>query len=226
MSVFSSVIAQIWAHPANRGSRLRAVAKAVSWQLHKRIVRTPVDIDLQGLIFRVYPNSHSGSRALYFAGLPDYWEMRFLLDFLRRGDRFVDIGANVGIYSVLAASVVEQSGSVDAFEPANLPRARLRESVDLNGLTNVAVHAVAVGEGGGEVRMDNEGDDCCAHIVATGAFAGAGEHEGANVRMARLDDCLPPRCYAMAKLDLEGFEPFAIRGALRLIAGGTCRCCC
>src|SRR6266542_1227032 len=104
----------IWEHPANRNNRIAAVAKAALWQAYKRTIRRPLDLTVYGgLRLRAYPDSHEPGRFIYYGGLPDYEEMTFMCRYLRQGDRFIDGGANVGAYTLLAASLVGPTGSVD-----------------------------------------------------------------------------------------------------------------
>jgi FkbM family methyltransferase len=155
--------------------------------------------------------------------------MRFMQDYLRPGDRFIDVGANVGLYSLLARSVVGPTGRVDAFEPGTAVLPRLEESLRLNQLENVVVHRVGLGEAAGQVVFDSTGDDCTAH-VAPGAIPGvhdspnACQHDASQhdaIQIVRLDEYLPDVSYAMAKFDIEGYEPFAIRGASRFLDRGN-----
>lgn len=203
----------IWTHPANRQHRLRSIWRALAWQVHKRLTGTPVDVGIRELRLRCYPDSHSASRAIYFSGLPDYWEMRFMIDYLRPGDRFIDVGANVGLYTLLAGSIVGSAGHIDAFEPGALAADRLRESVEVNAMTNVSLHPVAVSDVAGKANFILTDDDCCAHI-SPAALDGVCSRP---VPTVRLDTHLLNQFYAMAKMDIEGFEPFAVRGASSLM---------
>lgn len=142
--------------------------------------------------------------------------MRFMLDYLRPGDRFIDVGANIGLYSIFAAAIAGPSGHVDAFEPAALPAERFQESVDINGLTNVSLHRVAVSDVAGTTNFNVTLEDCTAHI-SPASQGGTGSDRVCTVR---LDEYLPAEPYAMAKLDLEGYEPLAVRGAAGLMKQG------
>jgi FkbM family methyltransferase len=195
----------IWEHPANRGGRLRALGKAALWQAYKRTIRRPFNLPVHdGLRLRAYPDSHEPGRFIYFGGLPDFEEMIFMRRYLRPGDRFVDGGANVGAYTLLAASLVGPSGRVDAFEPSRLEVGRLRENVSLNGLDQVRVHEAALADVAGQAAF-TVGRSSSNRLEAE---AGA-----TTVSVATLDEALPDGTYAMAKLDLEGAEPLALRGA-------------
>ncbi|MDH3464456.1 MAG: FkbM family methyltransferase [Gammaproteobacteria bacterium] len=213
----SSAVRQVWTHPANRGLRSRAILRYFAWQAWKRVVGGPVDVSYHGLRLRCYADSHSASAALYFSGLPEYREMSFVVQYLRPGDRFLDVGANIGIYTLLATTRVGAAGYVHAFEPAYVPLQRLRENVALNNLNNVSVHAAAVAESNGNREFGFSGDD------STGRIRGAADRSigGAEVTTVRLDDYFENENFTMAKFDIEGAEPLALRGAAKMLSKGN-----
>ena len=202
MKLFS----EIWTHPANRKAPFRALMRAIHWQITKRLTGRPYDISYHGLKLRCYPDSHSASRAVYFSGLPDYREMRFILDFLRPGDQFIDVGANVGLYTLLALSAVGPTGYVHAFEPNPTVIRILNESLQLNAVENVAIHAIGLADTEGVAGFALTDDDCTAHIVGLSPSPARTE-----IPIGRLDQILDNVPYAMAKFDIEGYEPFSIR---------------
>ncbi len=213
-----NLLTDIWTHPANRQARVAAVVRAMKWQAYKRIMRSHIDLPYHGLKLRCQPESHSASRAIYFSGLPDYPEMRFIQDYLKPGDTFIDIGANVGLYTLLALSIVGKTGHVHAFEP-NASTAKLfSESIRLNAAQNVTLHQVAVGEQNANVAFESTGDNCTAHVDPDQSPTNV---DSEQVEIVRLDDYLPKSEFAMAKLDIEGFEPFALRGAKQLLTAGN-----
>ena len=201
------LLGDILGHPANRDARFSTLMRSLAWQCTKRVTGQPQDIPYHGKLLRCYPTSHSASRAIYFSCLPDYWEMRFILDYLRPGDTFIDIGANIGLYTLLALSIVGDQGHVHAFEPNRRVASILHESLALNAATNVTVHEIGLSDTGGTAAFVADGEDCTAHIAASLGDAGA------HIPLGRLDQLLVEAPYAMMKLDIEGYEIFAIRGA-------------
>jgi FkbM family methyltransferase len=209
----------IWDHPANKGRRFSALGKTVAWQAYKRTVGMPFSLSVyDGLKFRCYPDSTEPGRFLYYGGLPDFEEMQFMRRYLRPGDSFIDCGANVGIYTLLAASLVGPEGAVHSFEPTPKSVARLVENVLLNQLTQVTIHTSAVSSSMAEV------------VFVIGRDTGAGnrmetaEDEGvASVAVVSvpLDDVLVDQQFAMAKFDVEGAEGLALQGARRLLESGN-----
>ena len=209
------LIREIWQHPANRPRRVSAVAKAVLWQAHKHTIRRPFDLAVYGrLRVRAYPDSEEVGRVIYFGGIPDYEEMTFMRRYLRPGDWFMDGGANIGLYTLLAASLVGGTGRVDAFEPAPLEVRRLRENVARNDLAHVLVHEAALADcpGEAEFTVDRPGSNRLRRAED--------QQAGLTVVSVVTIDSAVPSGYAMAKLDLEGAEPLALRGAERHLKAG------
>jgi len=219
MAGLSALIGYIWRHPGNRGRRGAALARAAVWQVFKRVTGSSRDLRLWGgMRLRCYPDSTCASSALYSGGLPEFDEMRFLMHYLRRGDGFLDVGANIGLYTLLASALVGTDGSVDAFEPSRREAARLRENLGLNSLVQVRVHEVAVTDREGPVRLAAGRDptiglDQTWHL-RTGEDA---EGESFEVPGIRLDDAVAGRRYALGKVDIEGAEPLALAGAVSML---------
>jgi FkbM family methyltransferase len=210
-----TILKRTWNHPSNRDRRARAVGAAVAWQVEKRVLRRPRDVPYFGFQLRCYPDSQSASNVIYFTPRFNPAEMDFITAYLRPGDGFLDVGANIGTYALLARSVVGPDGWVDGFEPHPVAAERFRENVDRNGLTNVTVHQAAVGQTPGQVAFV-AGDDV-SNRVASSFDAGK---RTVDVEVVTLDQELGDRTYAMGKLDVEGFETAALRGARgHLVAG-------
>ena len=212
------MLRSLWNHPANVNQRWAGIGRYARWQFYKRVVRKNLAFPYHGFVLPGYSDSHSMSAAYYFSGFPDWWEMRFIADYLRPGDRFLDVGANVGLYSLLAAALVGSTGHVDAFEPATVPSLRLQEAIDLNQLNStVSIHGYAVTDHAGTVDFGFSVDDCQSHVRRLE------EQEGSSVSIpaVRLDDYSSATVYAMAKFDIEGHEPLALAGASAMLAAGN-----
>ncbi|HYG27335.1 MAG TPA: FkbM family methyltransferase [Caulobacteraceae bacterium] len=129
---------------------------------------------------------------------------------LRPGDTFVDAGANIGFYTVMAAHLVGPRGRVIAFEMMPDTAAILRRHVEMNGLTNVTVVEQALSERAGEAVE--------AHVV-DGKFGQASlssDKGGRSISVATttLDLALSDvSSVRLMKMDIEGAEERALRGA-------------
>lgn len=168
-----------------------------------------------------YPHSTAATAVLY-RGLYDWSEMNFLLQYLRPGDCFVDVGANVGVYSLLATAV--DGTTVIAVEPSTATADRLEENVRLNGLEDrIAVGRVAAGAtSGGEVEV-TKGLDARNRVVRPTRFvqgqprSEAPPAESETVPLATVDSLTAGSAVALLKVDVEGYEFEVLSGATDLL---------
>ena len=205
VSQATDVVRFIWDHPANRHRRGRQLARAVSFQVQARLLHRRVQAPV-GAAGRIWVDLHrnSASKALY-ANPPDVPEMLVWQRFLRPGDLFVDVGANVGTYTVLAAGL---GASVVAVEAAADTARLLRENVELNRFDDVEVVEAAAGARRGSVRFLS-GQDSVNRIDPGGE---------AEVEMVTLDSLIGDRPVAGLKVDVEGFELQVLEGAAGALA--------
>lgn len=154
---------------------------------------------------------------------------RFLDAYLRPGDVFLDIGANVGLYTIAAARIVGGSGSVHAFEPCTQTFARLEENVRLNGLRGVSCHRCALSDSNAEAELSLAKDGFDAWNSLGKPYMG--EPGGSEtVRTVTLDSFvkekqLAGRITAM-KIDVEGWENQVLAGAEQLLAAANAPVLC
>jgi FkbM family methyltransferase len=147
----------------------------------------------------------TGATGNIYCGLHEFSDMAFLLHLLRPGDLFVDVGANIGSYTVLASAVCG-SNSI-SFEPDPVTVLALQRNVAVNSIeTLVTVRNAAVGEMKGIVHF-TIGLDTTNHV------ADPRDERTREVPVECLDDVLAGREPTMIKLDVEGFEAMAFAGA-------------
>lgn len=192
--------------------------------LHRRI--NPADTDVEhhsvyGVRLRLDLNDYI-QRGIYY----DAWEtheLNFAEAMLRGGDVFIDVGANVGIFTLVAARRVGDAGIVHSFEPVPANYTRLSENVALNGFTNVRLNRAAAGAEPGELRFGLETE----MEVASGAAMSGFYTAGASLRpikapVVRLDDYLAEqnddRRVRLIKIDVEGYEPRVLEGLRQSLA--------
>lgn len=140
---------------------------------------------------------------------------------LRRGDTFIDGGANNGLVTLVAAWRVGGKGRVYSFEPNPVVHERLRWHVVSNGLAQVLAMPKGLSDREEELELcvpgrDNLGAGTCAPLPER--YGGEVQHR-CTVRLVRADACeeITVRGELMVKLDIEGFELRAIRGMSGLI---------
>lgn len=144
------------------------------------------------------------------------WEpdaSRWLIGGMRRGSCFVDVGAHVGYYSVLASKAVCYEGKIHAFEPDPLNFDLLQRNIALNGLKNVQAHNAAVSNHCGRETLFKSGKNTGDHrIVADG------ERTTIGVDCVKLDTVLAGQQIDTIKIDTQGAECHVLEGARKLMA--------
>jgi FkbM family methyltransferase len=133
--------------------------------------------------------------------------------FLRPGSTFVDVGANVGDYSLLAASIVGDAGRVLCFEPEPQNRYWLQKSIDLNGYKNMDVFPVALSDTNRQASL-YLGEIAGYHTL----IPGHPERQAGTITVPTrtLDSHLKElgrERIDMMKIDVEGAELQVLRGA-------------
>ena len=118
-SAVVSVLGGVLRHPANRGARLRSILRVLRFQARGRVLRKPTTVPYARSSKIVARVDDGASRRAAYAPFPDYPEMAVWTQQLGDGDLFVDVGASVGLYSLVAT---EQGAELICLEP--LPRAR------------------------------------------------------------------------------------------------------
>jgi FkbM family methyltransferase len=169
--------------------------------------------------FKMYVDTRDIGMASHLM-LDGYWELwvtEFLADRLDRGMTVIDVGANLGYFTLIMAEMVGEHGTVHAFEP-NPPIARLlRHSVHVNGfLSRVHIHPEALGDRDGTARLIvPENYPGGAALVP----AGEGATEGL-VPVRRLDSYAELLDADIIKIDAEGGERSIWAGMAGLLARG------
>lgn len=135
------------------------------------------------------------------------------VEHVRPGATVLDVGANAGYYTLLAATLAGPEGRVVAFEPEPAIARFLRRHVAINRLRNVRVEEAAVSDRDGTARFEGGTGSGTGHL--TGAGAG-----GREVRTVRLDTLCAASGLApdAVKMDVEGAEMDALRGARETLA--------
>lgn len=146
----------------------------------------------------------TGASKVVYGNPPDYPEMLVWRRFLRPGHLFLDVGANVGSYTIWAA---ELGADVIALEPAEDTFALLMENIALNGYPVDAIQAAA-GAACGTARFTN-GRDSVNHLDPLGSV---------QTRVVTIDSLIGDRRVAGMKVDVEGFEIDVLRGCERALS--------
>ena len=138
---------------------------------------------------------------------------RMILDAVKPGELFFDVGSSIGFVAVQAA---KKGCRVAAFEPDPSYRNRLRENVELNQLDNVQIIDWAVSDGAGTSSLWTNGLD-----GASPSLSKVGSRECVEVRTDSIDRAIARNELSapdVIKVDVEGAETGALRGMANLLA--------
>lgn len=160
----------------------------------------------EGVRLRFYPSSISS--AMWVAADTRSEDVEFLQAVVRRGDTYLDCGANVGHLAAIARQLVGPTGVVVAIEANPRISRYCVGNLELNGFHDVKVWNVALGEAHGSIRISDRRDDDQNRVGDAGA----------EVAMSPLDALIDLPHITVLKLDVEGYEVGVLKGALATLA--------
>jgi len=167
----------------------------------------------------VYPKSRDVwiSGAILDEGIWEPLETELVMNLLKPGATFVDVGGHVGYYSVIAGKIVSQGGKVITFEPETTNHTVLTQNVQLNGLEGVVqLNKLAVWKESGTITLHEtaRGDNMGAHWTTE-----SGDGPGViQIEATSLDEFLGSNAAIdLIKIDAEGSEYMVFMGMLDLV---------
>lgn len=176
----------------------------------------PVTVRLRSLPlkFRFKPQTYVG-RFIYYRGMYEEGQVHLLRSLLQDGMTFVDVGANAGLYSVIASHAVGPTGRVIAIEPQPELAATVAENVALNAQDNVTIKTLALGASAGTARLFqvsaiNDGEATLQVCTSEKTYG-----EPISVRVETLSNLLEEcgvRFVDGMKIDVEGNELAVLEG--------------
>lgn len=166
------------------------------------------------------PGSYLG-RFLYYRGMYEDATMRLLRRILRPGMTFVDVGANIGLHTTIAAHLVGPTGWVLAIEPQADLCSLIEANVRNNGLSNVTVIRTALGRTGGSAVLHQlyEANPGAATLrLHPGEEACTSAEVSVRTLSAVLEGLQLPPTEIVVKIDVEGAELEVLEGAEQYLA--------
>ncbi len=198
-------------HPLGRKNKLATIKRFIRWQLGSRVLSAAVAMPFVGNTRLLVRTGMHGATMNIYVGIREFEDVAFLLHLLRPGDTFIDIGANVGEHTVLAAGV--RQTKVIAIEPVPVTYDELLDNINLNRLgEHVIAHNIGLAAEEGEIRFS-------ASHGSTNHVLRAKEHgPSVIVTVKTLDDVAAGSSPAFIKIDVEGFEKEVIQGGHNLLS--------
>ena len=200
-------------HPLNKDNKTAAVNRFLKWQFNTRLNPYPIIYPFTTKSRLIVQKGMTGATGNLYCGLHDFNDMFFLLHFLRKGDLFIDIGANIGSYTVLAAA--HCGVETISIEPVPATFSHLLDNISINHITHIATPLnMALGSAEGSITFTSKYDT--VNHVAT-----AKDKDTIEVKVNSLDHIVGNRNPALLKIDVEGYETEVLAGAQQVLQNSS-----
>ena len=163
-------------------------------------------------------NDDGVERSLYYTGSYETGTLAFIKNNLKKGDCFVDVGANIGLMSIVASKVVGSQGKIFSFEPHPNTVKILRFNVNLNSINNIEVLEKGVSSRSGEAKIYDRWD---VNRGGASLLSSSSKQKSHDIQIVSLDEVFENIDVNMLKIDIEGFELEALKGAENLLSSQT-----
>jgi len=201
-----NILRFILKHPLARRNKAEALKRFFGYQIGKLFNPYPIVYPFTDKTKLIIEKGMTGATGNIYCGLHEFEDMSFLLHFLRPEDLFVDVGANVGSYTMLASG---HAGCLTkAFEPIPATYIRLRNNIAINDLKGkVLTYNIALGAERSIINFTSDLDTVNHAMVD-------GEHENyIQVNVEPLDKFKGDQTPILIKIDVEGYESEVLKGA-------------
>lgn len=181
--------------------------------IYTRKPRDPVQVSVGNYQMLLYPHECVDGGLLFYPQLYDHVEVKYLKNNLKEGDIFIDVGANIGFYSLLASGLVGSSGKVIAIEADKYNYEKLIHNIAVNKIKNIIAMNIGVADIRSELRLG---------LNTTG-------NRGGNSFLSKSKDWIEVECETLIdiiqkynlnrinciKIDIEGYEYKVMRKFLQ-----------
>jgi len=173
--------------------------------------------EVEGLIVGVPGDEWRAAAYHAFRGAMEPGLTKYFRTLIKPGNVVVDVGANVGFYTLLAAQLLQGKGRIYSFEPAPRTYKLLKDNVQVNGFLEpgmICLHQLAVTDRSGRSRLSVFDGDCAHNTLFSDGLA----DREIEVSTTPLDE-IPgaQERVDLVKIDAQGAEPLVVRGMWRLV---------
>lgn len=210
-------------HPIAGQDFARTLRRYLGWQLGSRLLNVPHLLPYTDHAELLVARGDYSASNQYLCGLAEYRDQAFACHFMRSDELFVDVGANIGAYTILLAAFVHCR--VLALEPAPSEFARLQRNILLNGLEkNIQALAIAAADSERTLLMTRDwgnANQVWEDLQADGKPVVPTTLRNVATRPVSgmaLDQLTLQSPVTLLKIDVEGFEFRVLQGARRLLA--------
>ncbi len=207
----------VWKHPSNKNYKISAILRVLRWQIASRLIPGLIALPYYNKTFLFGKKGMTSASNAWYCGLYEHEEMNFLFDNLDHNDLFLDIGANIGAYTILAAS---KRSNVIAVEPIPSSFEILKKNILLNGFSDtVDIFNIGISDKDENLNFSNN-LDALNHVLVNGEKYS----DIINIPAVKLDQILNGRVPKFIKIDVEGFETKVINGAENIFSHNDLKC--
>lgn len=199
------ILKSIYTHPFNSNNKFGSIIRFIKWQINCKLNPYPIIYQFTENSKLVMWKGLTGATGNLYCGLLEFDDMGFLLHFLRDKDLFIDIGANVGAYTILASG--EVGASTIAIEPIPSTFKNLIENININQIQE-KVKALNIGLGSKkDILRFTQSMDTVNHVATEN------ESDTINIEVQKLDTIILQKKPLLIKIDVEGFETDVLEGS-------------
>lgn len=205
----------VFTHPLNKGKKWRTLSKVLFWKLNQLTSKFPVAVDFaNGIKCLCYPDSSYGGLVVY-TGYPEYESMKVWERMIKPQDVVIDVGANIGLVSLLASPKTKQA--IYAFEADPRVFPRLQENIRLNDLGHqISAINNAVSDRQGKLAFTLESQSEISHLTYKNVKTrSVRKHKMQSVTSVVLDQFVAAKGIKrklVVKVDVEGAELLVFKG--------------
>jgi FkbM family methyltransferase len=202
----------ITSHPLTKKHKLRTLVRFFKRGLVVRLCPYPIAYPFIDKTRLLVTKGMSSAELQIYTGIYDFYEMFFVLHYLHEDDLFVDVGANVGVYTVLASGV--KGSRCISFEPIPKTFLNLQNNIAINNIGD-KVKALNMGVGNKKqvLKFSKNLNSSVNHVIS--------ESENNNdiieIQVDSLDSILEAEFPSILKIDVEGYEMMVIEGAMQTL---------
>lgn len=199
-------------HPISSHSKIRSLVRFFWWQVRSIFTKEIYVHQFTEHSKLLMTKGMTGATGNLYCGLHEYKEMLFLLHYLRENEIFVDAGANIGSYSILASA--EIGATSYSFEPVEETFNQFQQNINVNNISSkVNCFQIGLASKPGELIFTDEQDSSMNHVLTSNNSS----KNAKRVEVSTLDSILKNYSPSLLKIDVEGFELEVLNGALETL---------
>ena len=214
MNKITRTLGFIFTHPLSQKHPAKSIWRFLIWQMQSSF--SPGKFIVKPFVGPVKFYARKGLTGItgnIYTGLHEFTDMGFLLHFLKPGDTFFDIGANVGSYTLLAAGI--SKAKTVTVEPIQATFSILSNNITLNNLADkVTLLNAGAGAQKGEIVFSIN-EDTTNHVIAADETTASGT---ITVPVITVDSLLTNGSPQLIKMDVEGYETEVLKGMKETLA--------